>query len=820
MAVGEASFAPTSLRNLIVKIHQVGDMMRSCLFIFLCFALALPRASAEKYAVLVGIDEYQHAPQLAFAANDTAWLASTLIASGGFARDNVFPLTTNVEKLKALPASEGPPLSDEFWQWLAAKTQTPTKAHILAALETLKTKVRAGDTVMFYFSGHGMVADGKGFLAPVEADPSSVAALEKTCLPAEAVTSALRTLPARAILIIFDACRNDPGKSLQKPVALDGVLSRDLRIVPAQAQTEVAATLFSCQVGQQSFEWPEKSHGVFSYFLARGLLGAAADAEGEVTLASLQEYLEREVAPAAQKINRAQTPWFAAEGTRPASFPLSWPGLLPPGTAPAPSTPIAKSTRAAPVLIPDFINSDDKADVTGAGISDGVARQLSENFGTRVVERSTLRRLQNALASSAQTAGRGGASREWAQLLGAEYYLLGDWARRGDDWVLRADLRRVADGDLVKQSEQSGRERAALETALARDLAAALGAPSTPPVNAPSLKGAADASAADNALFLLEAGSYAAAFRAYVALSDAQPDELFYHRQLEKCAKLGNLTAPFLERYTALAEAHPENAIFHNYLGNALLMLDARDAGGKAREQYETTLRLDPNFAPALNNLGILEFRQGRAAAAIARFKEYLAAMPRDAVGWANLGLIHVARVEKNPTDTDAVREAESDLTRAIELQPSLASAHKGVARLALAQGHKAEALAAFERSLMLNREQPDVRAKIEALRWELGASAGAASGSTPATGAGDDLETRAGVQQGAQTELASGTAAALAAQNWDKAEALARALVRLAPGNALSWQMLGQSLTGAGRTAEAQTAFDEAARLEKLHTP
>jgi hypothetical protein len=55
------------------------------------------------------------------------------------------------------------------------------------------------------------------------------------------------------------------------------------------------ATLFATSPGQRAFEYTEKKQGYFTYELVEALKGAAADEKGEVTLAGLIKYLQREV---------------------------------------------------------------------------------------------------------------------------------------------------------------------------------------------------------------------------------------------------------------------------------------------------------------------------------------------------------------------------------------------------------------------------------------------------------------------------------------------------------------------------------------------
>ena len=46
----------------------------------------------------------------------------------------------------------------------------------------------------------------------------------------------------------------------------------------------VNATLYAGNVGKRAYEWAEKKHGVFSYYLLEGLNGGAVNSQGEVTI--------------------------------------------------------------------------------------------------------------------------------------------------------------------------------------------------------------------------------------------------------------------------------------------------------------------------------------------------------------------------------------------------------------------------------------------------------------------------------------------------------------------------------------------------------
>ncbi|ESY68279.1 peptidase C14 [Mesorhizobium sp. LNHC252B00] len=77
------------------------------------------------------------------------------------------------------------------------------------ALDDFRQDARGADVALAYFSGHGVEISGDNRLLPVDADVSSLDALEKTSLPLEEVRDAVAAT-ARVGLIMLDACRSDP----------------------------------------------------------------------------------------------------------------------------------------------------------------------------------------------------------------------------------------------------------------------------------------------------------------------------------------------------------------------------------------------------------------------------------------------------------------------------------------------------------------------------------------------------------------------------------------------------------------------------------
>lgn len=69
------------------------------------------------------------------------------------------------------------------------------------------------------------------------------------------------------------------------------------------------ALLSSCKLNESSYEWDEKQHGVFSYFLCDALSGYAdMDRDGKVTVSEASKYVTRQVKEWAFANNRQQSP--------------------------------------------------------------------------------------------------------------------------------------------------------------------------------------------------------------------------------------------------------------------------------------------------------------------------------------------------------------------------------------------------------------------------------------------------------------------------------------------------------------------------------
>lgn len=163
-------------------------------------------------------------------------------------------------------------------------------------LDWLPTRVTADSVVIVYFSGQAKVAPtGETFLVPYEGG-ASVSRL----YPLKDLQTALARLKARQIVFIFDGSISKLGvdqKGKHKEPQWDLGGNRIVRLIGTTGLRD-------------GLESEKLHHGLFTYYLLRGLKGEADDnLNGEVTLGELSAFVGRSVPPAAKSaFNQEQQP--------------------------------------------------------------------------------------------------------------------------------------------------------------------------------------------------------------------------------------------------------------------------------------------------------------------------------------------------------------------------------------------------------------------------------------------------------------------------------------------------------------------------------
>ena len=232
-------------------------------------------ASSKRFALVIGVDQYAdtQVTTLGGSANDAKALSDALVRYAGFPADQVTLLT-----------STQPP------------ERQPTRGNILRRLSNMASVVPKDGLLLISFAGHGMEREGRAFLLPADAQVSGdVDLLEQTAINVQQVRERIKKTGVGQVLLILDACRNDPVGRADAPNPLTTTYTRSFNFDVRNREVQAFATLYATAVGQRAYEYKERKQGYFSWALVEALKGAAANEKGEVTLAALVKYLQERV---------------------------------------------------------------------------------------------------------------------------------------------------------------------------------------------------------------------------------------------------------------------------------------------------------------------------------------------------------------------------------------------------------------------------------------------------------------------------------------------------------------------------------------------
>ncbi|MFN3076205.1 MAG: caspase domain-containing protein, partial [Alphaproteobacteria bacterium] len=231
-------------------------------------------------ALVIGVEDYRRAPRADFATNDARRFAD-------FARS-----TLGIPRVKLLEGAE------------------VDRTSLLRALRLwARGEIKPGESdVTVFFAGHGLASpDGNDlYLLPVDGAPDLLA---ETGLRRSEIVSALSAAGARTITLFLDTCYS--GQTRGGETLLAG-----LRPVLVRAKSREplpqGVTIFSAAASDQlSGAFPQQKHGLFSYFVMRGLSGEAdTDGDHRITSGELRQYVVERVSRQAARQGREQEPQF------------------------------------------------------------------------------------------------------------------------------------------------------------------------------------------------------------------------------------------------------------------------------------------------------------------------------------------------------------------------------------------------------------------------------------------------------------------------------------------------------------------------------
>jgi uncharacterized caspase-like protein len=238
---------------------------------------AAKTSNAKNYAIVIGIENYrQKLPKADYAVSDAKTVTNYLTKALGYPEENVVTITDD----RAAKSD----LEKYIDQWL-------------------KNNVEKDSTVFVYYSGHGAPnpANGDAFLVPYDGDPTFI---EQTGYSLKRLYDNLAKLPAKNVVVALDSCFSGAGgksvaaKGSRALVRTEKTTARNIAVLTASADNQISSS------------YEEKGHGVFTYFLLKGMKGMLEeDKFATLEIGELYNYLKPQVERTSRKLyNNEQIP--------------------------------------------------------------------------------------------------------------------------------------------------------------------------------------------------------------------------------------------------------------------------------------------------------------------------------------------------------------------------------------------------------------------------------------------------------------------------------------------------------------------------------
>ena len=187
-----------------------------------------------RYAIIISVEKYRRFQQTPFTHADGELLRSTLIEKCDYTAQHCLSLQLTPE-------------------------ETKTGGEILAEIRNTVEGADRGDSILFYFAGHGHLAKkGEAYLILPDTDPNKY---ESTALALDKISEELRR-PEIICFRVFDACHSGLDVRSNSDEPDSGAF---IRAVTHDAFGWV--TLAACREDESSYPDADFGHGIFTYYL-------------------------------------------------------------------------------------------------------------------------------------------------------------------------------------------------------------------------------------------------------------------------------------------------------------------------------------------------------------------------------------------------------------------------------------------------------------------------------------------------------------------------------------------------------------------------
>lgn len=200
----------------------------------------------QNWAIIIGINDYEHLPQdqhLKYAVKDAQAIKEFLLKNADFPSENILFCSDNSYAIGNIPTR-------------------PSRTNLRRILREEIRRANGADNFWFFFAGHGISKDSQDYLLPYDGYSYD----EGSAVSIKFVIECLRQCNAKNIVLILDMCR-DSKPQLFGSRGVTAVGQDTINITQQQG----LISIFSCGVGNESYEINELKQGAFTYIFLKGL---------------------------------------------------------------------------------------------------------------------------------------------------------------------------------------------------------------------------------------------------------------------------------------------------------------------------------------------------------------------------------------------------------------------------------------------------------------------------------------------------------------------------------------------------------------------
>ena len=245
------------------------------------------KQETDAVAIIIGIQNYKKIPKSNYSNDDARVFSEYANKVLGIKQQNI--------KMLIDDEADNAEIYRAFQNWLP-----------------LKVKKNKTDIYVFY-SGHGLPSDDGNslYFLPHGADRDFIS---KTAINQNEIIAALQLIQPNSVTMFIDSCYSGLTRTGDALLAS----ARPIAIKAKNVDYPTNFTVISASSPEQiSWSSAELKHGIFSYYLMKGMEGDADEnKDGKITVGEMQSYLADMVAKQAMTMNRKQVPQLTGDANR------------------------------------------------------------------------------------------------------------------------------------------------------------------------------------------------------------------------------------------------------------------------------------------------------------------------------------------------------------------------------------------------------------------------------------------------------------------------------------------------------------------------